>query len=71
MVAQGGNELTFGGTMTDESGRRLVNIVQACAMTGKCRRTIYFWMERGWLEYRRVPSGHRLIFADSLLRVPE
>ncbi len=51
--------------------RTLLNIMQACAMVGRTRRSLYYWMERGLVEYVCLPSGHRLIYADSLFRKPE
>jgi predicted site-specific integrase-resolvase len=51
--------------------RRLVNSVTACAIVGISRRTLYRWMEQKLVEYVCVPSGRRLIYVDSLLRVPE
>jgi len=49
------------------SHRKLLNVEQARAILGISRRTIYYWFEKGWLEYVRMPSGRRLIYADSLL----
>lgn len=52
-------------------GPLLVNTAQACAITGVCRRTIYYWMALGLVKWVRLPSGHRRIYRDSLLREPE
>lgn len=57
--------------VTQLTQRQLLNVVQACAMVGICRRTLYNWMRLGLIEYVCVPSGHRRIYADSLLRDPE
>lgn len=53
------------------NGRMLLNIVQACAVVCRSRRTLYVWMERGLVEYVQVPSGRRMIYADTLFRKPE
>jgi predicted DNA-binding transcriptional regulator AlpA len=38
--------------------RRYVSINEAAALCGVCRRTIYNWMEQGFLgEMIRTPSG--------------
>lgn len=50
------------------SERRLVNIAQACAIVGVSRRTIYHWLQRGRLEYRRTVSGSLRIYEDTLWR---
>jgi predicted site-specific integrase-resolvase len=51
--------------------RPLVNIVQACAIAKVSRRTIYYWMDLGRVEYVYTAGGRRLIYADTLLREPE
>jgi predicted site-specific integrase-resolvase len=51
--------------------RTLINIVQACAIVRRSRRTLYLWMEKGLVEYVQVPSGRRMIYADTLFRKPE
>jgi predicted DNA-binding transcriptional regulator AlpA len=39
----------------------------AVSLTGRCRSTIYYWMERGWIHWRELPSGRRLICEESLM----
>jgi excisionase family DNA binding protein len=52
--------------------RPLSNIAQACAIARVSRRTIYYWMQLGKVEYVRTAGGQVRIFADTLLvRVPE
>lgn len=51
--------------------RRWVSIAQAAEEVGVKRRTIYQWMERGLVEYRRTASGNVRIAADTLWRGPE
>lgn len=53
---------------TAPDGRRLVNIAQACALTGVTRRTIYNWMRAGSIEYVLTAGGHRRVYAESLFR---
>ena len=53
------------------SDRLLVNIVTACAMVCRSRRTLYRWLESGSVDYVCLPSGQKLIYADSLFRQPE
>ena len=48
--------------------RPKTNIAQACAMAGVSRRTIYYWMRLGKVEYVRTAGGQVRIFADTLLR---
>lgn len=54
-------------TVTD---RPLVNIVVACRIVCRSRRTIERWMKAQLVEWVRVPSGHRLIYADTLFTKP-
>jgi len=51
--------------------RKLVNVAQACAIVAVSRRTLYYWMARDLVEWCRVASGHRRIYADSLLKTSE
>jgi hypothetical protein len=32
---------------------------------------MFRWMQRGLVEYVQVPSGRRMIYADTLFRKPE
>lgn len=52
----------------DEIKRPTINMVQACAMAGVSRRTLYYWMEQGKVEVLRTPTGRPRILADTLLR---
>lgn len=49
--------------------RPRVNIAQACAIAGVCRRTIYNWMHRQQIEIVRTAGGQVRIYADTLLRI--
>jgi hypothetical protein len=41
----------------------------AAALANVNRRTIYRWMDRGWLHWRAIPNGRRLICLQSLTEV--
>lgn len=45
---------------------KAVTILQACALVGVCRRTIYHWLKAGKIEYIRTAGGQVRIFEDSL-----
>jgi predicted DNA-binding transcriptional regulator AlpA len=47
---------------------RFLSLRNATLTAGVCRSTIYYWMERGWIHWRELPSGRRLICLDSLSR---
>jgi predicted DNA-binding transcriptional regulator AlpA len=47
---------------------RFLPLRNATVTAGVCRSTIYYWMERGWIHWRELPSGRRLICLDSLSR---
>lgn len=53
------------------TGRNTVSIMQACAIVGVSRRTIYNWLNAGRLEYRRIASGSIRIYEDSLWKKPD
>lgn len=56
--------------MSDETSvhRQTVNILQACAVAGVSRRTIYNWLKAGNLEYMRTAGGSVRIYTDTLFR---
>ena len=59
-------------TRADVFQRVRVNIAQACAIAGVCRRTMHYWIRANKVEYVVTPSGHKRIYVDSLLRpMPE
>ena len=51
--------------------RRRANIAQACAIAGVCRRTMYYWMRAGKVEYVRTPTGGVRIYVDTLFSAPK
>jgi excisionase family DNA binding protein len=53
------------------SESQLVNIVQACTLTGVSRRTIYNWLNKGLLRYTRTAGGSVRIYRESLWRHPD
>lgn len=48
--------------------RPTVNIAQACELAGVSRRSIYYWLEAGKVDYIRTAGGQIRIYADSLFR---
>jgi excisionase family DNA binding protein len=48
--------------------RPRVNLMQACAIAGVSRRTMYYWLQLGKIEYVRTAGGAVRIYADTLLR---
>jgi hypothetical protein len=38
----------------------------AATVSAVSRRTIYDWMEHGWVHWRKLPSGRRVICEQSL-----
>lgn len=48
--------------------RPRVNLVQACAIAKVSRRTMYYWLQLGKVEYVRTAGGALRIYADTLLR---
>jgi predicted DNA-binding transcriptional regulator AlpA len=38
------------------------------ALIGVSRSTIYYWMDHGWIHWRELPSGRRIICRESLSR---
>jgi excisionase family DNA binding protein len=51
--------------------RQTLSIMQACAVVGVSRRTIYNWISAGKVEYMRTAGGSIRIFADTLWREPD
>jgi predicted site-specific integrase-resolvase len=35
-------------------------------IAGVSRSTLYYWMEHGWIHWRELPSGRRVICQESL-----
>lgn len=54
--------------MGNQDGRETVNILQAMQLVGVSRRTIYYWLAAGKLEYARSARGSVRIFTDTLWR---
>jgi excisionase family DNA binding protein len=51
--------------------RQTVSIMQACALVGVTRRSIYNWLKAGKLDYKRTAGGSIRIYVDSLWREPQ
>jgi predicted DNA-binding transcriptional regulator AlpA len=47
---------------------RFLSLQNSMHAAGVCRSTIYYWMERGWIHWRELPSGRRMICHNSLSR---
>jgi predicted DNA-binding transcriptional regulator AlpA len=47
---------------------RFLSLQNSMKSAGVCRSTVYYWMERGWIHWRVLPSGRRLICHSSLSR---
>ena len=48
--------------------RERVNINQAAAIAGVSRRTIYYWLDKGKVEFVRTAGGSVRIYVDTLLK---
>jgi hypothetical protein len=45
---------------------QFLGISRAMRLLGVSRSTIYYWMDRGWIHWRLLPSGRRVICLESL-----
>ncbi len=43
-----------------------LGVARAVRYLGVSRSTIYYWMGRGWVHWRLLPSGRRVICLESL-----
>lgn len=43
-------------------------IYRALRITGVCRSTMYYWIEKEWVHWTELPSGRRVICEESLRR---
>jgi hypothetical protein len=48
--------------------RAFLPIDFAALLADVTRRTIYRWMDRGWLHWRTIPNGRRLVCLQSLTK---
>jgi excisionase family DNA binding protein len=55
-------------SMSADSPRQTVSIIEACTLVGVSRRTIYNWLSAGKLEYLRTAGGAVRILPESLFR---
>ncbi len=44
----------------------ICTIAQAMALTGASRRTIYYWITKGWVDVRYTPSGKARVVVSTL-----
>lgn len=54
--------------MSFDPNRKSVTITKAAEIAGVSRRTIYNWMDHGYLDVIEVVSGTKRIYVDSLFR---
>jgi len=45
---------------------QFIGTARAVRLMGVSRSTIYYWMERGWIHWRLLPSGRRVICRAAL-----
>lgn len=45
---------------------KFLPIHTATQVAGVSRSTIYYWMDHGWIHWRELPSGRRVICQESL-----
>lgn len=45
-----------------------LTILQAAALVGVSKRTVYNWLNRSLIEFHRTPSGSVRILATSLIK---
>ena len=45
---------------------KTLSISQTAKEVGVCRRTVYNWLNRGLVEFKRLPSGSIRVFESSL-----
>lgn len=43
-----------------------LSVKNTMSVTAVSRSSVYFWMKRGWIHWRTLPGGHRLICRDGL-----
>jgi len=55
----------------DEHNRQWTNVPGAAILAGKSRRTIFNWIQRGWVTVRRTPAGLPEVLVASLWQSPE
>jgi predicted DNA-binding transcriptional regulator AlpA len=46
--------------------KQFLGVSRAVRMVAVSRSTIYYWMDRGWIHWRLLPSGRRVICLGSL-----
>lgn len=47
---------------------QFLGVPRAVRAASVSRSTIYYWMDRGWIHWRLLPSGRRVICLESLSR---
>ncbi len=47
--------------------RPFLGVTRAIRFMGVSRSTVYYWMARGWIHWRLLPSGRRVVCLESLM----
>ncbi len=47
---------------------QFLDITHATRVAAVSRSTVYYWMDRGWIHWRVLPSGRRIVCLKSLSR---
>ncbi len=47
---------------------RFLAVSRAVRIANVSRSTMYYWMDRGWVHWRVLPSGRRVICLEGLSR---
>ncbi len=47
---------------------QFLDITHATRVAAVSRSTVYYWMDRGWIHWRVLPSGRRIVCLRSLSR---
>jgi predicted DNA-binding transcriptional regulator AlpA len=50
---------------------KFLRLHQVMITVGVCRSTVYYWMQKGWIHWRELPSGRRLICLNSIAQKHE
>jgi predicted DNA-binding transcriptional regulator AlpA len=45
---------------------QFVSVSRVVRLVAVSRSTVYYWMERGWIHWRLLPSGRRVVCWKSL-----
>ncbi len=63
-----GANVPLNGPITVINQNAAVRINVAAQIAGVARRTMYNWIQRGWVEVRYLPNGATLVVVSSIIR---